>query len=319
MKKNIILSFLFLIFFSSCNNQVIKTDNLQFVLQDDHYFLQNPENNESYENLIKDLEALNKNLNKDTKVAVISTSTANIIDALNMNIVGLTSSSSLNENLQNKLSNKEITNLGSALDPNLEQLSKLNADVVFVGSNMPHEDHYNAIENLVVLPQKTYPELFYTMNALITEFDLSNEAKEKFDELVQIDQEAKQLAQTKEISGTTVALKYAYGDITIAPNNTYIGSLLTELNINNLYGDLKDVSLPMNKEKLLTDNPDNIIVYGKGDDFEKDLNNFKNDKKLKNLKAYKNNQIYALQSESLNADINSPQTLLDLSKDIYGK
>ncbi len=318
MKKYIGLLILALIL-TGCSSQTIATDSLSFDQKGDNYSLSKDVESETLTQLQTDLDELNLDLNQDTKVAVIATSTANIIDELGMNIVASTSSKKLNDNLKQELNDGSIIDLGSPLEPNMEQLLKTDADVVLVGSNMPHQDKYDTIDNLVVIPQKQYYDIFYSVDTLIKKFGLGEQAQTVFNQMVENDQEAKKIAENQKIDGNAVALKYAYGNITIAPNQTYIGSLLQELNIPNLYGENKDIDVPMSKEQLLLDNPEYIIIYGKGDDMQEKISDLKTNDDLKNLQAYQDNHIIMLQSESLNADIDSAKTLLELSKDIYGE
>ncbi len=316
-KKLITFATLSLILTGCSSTNTIETVALKFTENNGNYELNTESAPDSYNEFISSLEQLDVELNQDTSVAVLSSSTANIVSAMDMNVVATTDSENLDDNLKTGLDSGDITNLGNPMSPNLEELTLLQADVVFVGTNMPHQEQYDTIDNLVYVPQDVYADIFYSTYGLISEFNLSQVAHDKFNELVEIDQEAKELAKDKSIENAA-ALKFAYGDITIAPDSTYVGSLLTELNIDNTYGDLKDIATPMSKEKLLLDNPDTIILYAKGDDFDAYLEELKNDEDLHNLKAYQNNQIYILKSISLNADIDTPQTLLDLSKEVYG-
>lgn len=318
MKKLLSVILISIFGLSGCQSQTINTEALDFTKDGDNYSLKSTAEMTSYNQLLTDLDDLGLELNSDTSVAVLATSTANIVDSLGMNIVAVTDSKDLNPHLTSQLESGEVTNLGSALEPNLELLYDVNPDLVFVGSNMPHNDQYSFLDNLVVLPQENYPEIFYTVYGLIDRFDLGQQANDVFNQLVTTDQAAKSLI-TEQQFGDVAMLKYAYGNLTIAPDNTYAGSLLTELNIDNMYGDLKDVDLPMDREKLLTDDPDMIIIYGKGDDAIAEIEELINSSKLDNLTASKNNQIYILESQSLNVDIDSPNTLLELSKDVYGQ
>ncbi len=318
MKKIFIIVCSLVVILSGCSSSTVDTIDLKFSQKGDDYSLEATEDMASYNQLIDDLNALNIELTEDTPVAVIATSTANILTKLDMNIVASTESKDLNEQLSTQIENGEVINLGSALDPNLELLYQSEAEVVFVGSNMPHIEQYEFLDNLVVLPQQTYPEIFYTTYGLISTFGLGEQAQSVFNNLVTVDQQAKQNVTDKEL-GQVAILKYAYGNVTIAPDNTYAGSLLTELDIENMYGELKDVDLPMDREKLLADNPDIIIIYGKGDDVEGEISSLIASEKLDNLNAVVNDNVYVLQSQSLNVDIDSPNTLLELSEDIYGE
>ncbi len=303
---------------SACSTNTYDTEALNFQKSGENYKLIADENAENYNQLITDLTDLDIELNADTEVAVLATSTANIVDKLGMNVTAVTESTSLNENLQDGLATEEIISLGSALDPNLENLYQADADLVLVGSNMPHVDKYSDLENLVILPQEKYSDIFYTVYGLLDTFNLGDEAQTTFNDMVELDQAAKANVTDSEL-GDVAILKYAYGNVTIAPDNTYAGSLLTELDIDNMYGDLKEVDIPMDLEKLLSDDPDIIILYGKGEDMQEQLAKVQSNENLENLTAYQNDHIYILQSESLNADIDSAQTLLTLSEDIYGQ
>ncbi len=318
MKKLLSTVIVGLLILSGCQSQALNTVALEFTKSGEDYSLNTTDEMTTYNQLITDLNDLQVDLNADTPVAVLATSTANILDSIGLNIVAVTDSKDLNQNLTDKLANGEITNLGSALEPNLELLYQVEPDVVFVGSNMPHSDQYDFLDNLVVLPQENYPEIFYTVYGLMEQFSLGAQAQAVFNQLVTTDQEAKSLVNDQDL-GDVAILKYAYGNVTIAPDNTYAGSLLTELSIDNMYGDLNDVDLPMDRERLLTDDPDMIIVYGKGEDAVTEINNLISSSKLDSLTAAQNNQIYVLESQSLNVDVDSPATLLELSKDVYGQ
>lgn len=318
MKKLLSAVIVGLLILSGCQSQAVNTVALEFTKSGDDYSLNTTEEMTTYNQLITDLTNLQVDLNADTPVAVLATSTANILDSIGLNIVAVTDSKDLNQNLTDKLANGEITNLGSALEPNLELLYQVEPDVVFVGSNMPHTDQYDFLDNLVVLPQENYPEIFYTVYGLMEQFSLGAQAQAVFNQLVTTDQEAKSLISDQDL-GDVAILKYAYGNVTIAPDNTYAGSLLTELSIDNMYGDLKDVDLPMDRERLLTDDPDMIIVYGKGEDAVSEINDLIAGSKLDSLSAAQNDHIYVLESQSLNVDVDSPATLLELSKDVYGQ
>lgn len=315
MKKILSLIVVGVVMLTGCSS-TYNTTALEFTSSGGNYALDVTEEMNAYNTLIEDLTNLNIELNSETPVAVLATSTANIVDSLGMNIVAVTASDDLNDNLQAGLDDGSIANLGSAIDPNLETMYSSEPDVVFVGSNMPHKDNYTFLDNIIVLPQESYPEIFYTVYGLMTSFGLGEQAQTLFNDLVTTDQQAKELVTDKEL-GNVAILKYAYGNVTIAPDNTYAGSLLTELGIDNMYGDLSDVDLPMDKEKLLTDNPDILIIYGKGDDAKAEIEKLINSSKLDNLTASQNDQIYILESQSLNVDVDSPSTLLELSKDLY--
>lgn len=313
--KKILFSIIILLTLTGCGDQTLNTEDLQFTKVGANYQLISSDQTTALNNLYENLDNLNIDLSPDTKVAVLATSTANILDAIGVNIVAVTSSDKLNENLRSKLDSGEITNLGNPLEPNLEQLYSVNADITIVGSNFPHQEKYQDLDNLVVVPQDTYADIFYTTYGIIDKLDLA--ANDVFNELVTTDQQAKALVTPTDL-GKVAMLKYAYGNVTIAPDDTYAGSLLTELGVENMYGDLNDINIPMDREKLLADNPDVIILYTKGDELQEQLEAVKNDQSLQNLKAYQNKQIFILESESLNADIDSPNTLLTLSENLYG-
>lgn len=316
--KKLILMLAVVLTLSGCSGSTYNTVHLNFDLEGEDYHIIADENANNYNDLLEDLEELNIELNSQTKIAVLTTSTANILDDLGMNIVGVTSSKNLNENLQAGLEDGTIMNLGSPISPNLEQLMLLDEEVAFVGSNMPTQEEYQSIENLISLPQVYYYDIFYTISALINKFDLDQSAQAVFNNLVQKDQMAKELINP-DLEVNAAVLKYAYGNFTIAPDNTYPGSLASELSINNIYGDYSDIDMPLDKEKLLLDDPEYIILYGKGDEMSEDVERLLEDPTFKTLSAYKEDKVIIIESISLNADIDSGDTLLKLSSDIYGQ
>ncbi|WOO87899.1 ABC transporter substrate-binding protein [Mollicutes bacterium LVI A0039] len=318
MKKIMALILVTALLLTGCSSKTYSTIALNFKQSGGDYKLVPDENAANYNQLITDLESLNIDLNSDTKVAVLSTSTANLLDNLGLNIVGVTSSKNLNDNLKEGLEDGTIVDLGSPISPNLEQLTSLDEEIIFVGSNMPVQEEYAALDNLVTLPQVFYYDIFYTVYGLISEFKLGDDAQAVFNQMVITDQMAKDIEKTYTDENPSAAvLKYAYGNFTIAPDNTYAGSLATEIKVENIYGDYTDVELPVDMEKLLLDDPQYIILYGKGDDMQADVDKLMEDPVFSSLTAAKEGRVVVLESISLNADIESADTLLQLSTDIY--
>lgn len=311
MYKLLYLLVLMVVLLTGCTD-VYNTNELNFSKVGSNYNL-DTEGIEVYNNLETTLNSFSVTLNKDTKVAALTTSTANILDALGMNIVGVTYSDDLSDNLKAQLESGEIYNLGSVLEPSIETLLIADPDLVFASDGMPPRDQYQFIDNLIYLPQSYYEDIFYSVYCLTEEFGLSHDV---FNSLVEIDQEAKSLADDRLDDRSVAVFTYAYDNLEMVSSNSFIGSMLSQIGITNMYGEYQDVDLATSYEKILLDNPDVIIIFGKGDNMQEYISTLVEDGLFDNLDAYPDNT-YFIQSQSLSANIDSPKLLLQLSREIY--
>lgn len=92
MKKHLIFCCACILLLTACTSNTYETSTLKFQKNGDDYQLVETEGAENYTELIENLSELESTLNEDTEVAVLSTSTANIVDKLGMNITAVTES-----------------------------------------------------------------------------------------------------------------------------------------------------------------------------------------------------------------------------------
>ncbi len=314
MKKNLVIIISLLLVLTGCKQATYSNDTLDIGYKNNHYQINDITETTIYNQLNDQISEYEIEFTSETPIIVLSTSTANILDAIGLNIVGTVDSKDLNENLQTKLNQGEIVNLGSALEPNLEQIAKVDYQLSFVSSSINHSDAVNKIDNLIRLSQETYSDVLITIYSLIT---ITDTGYELFDQLMEIDQQAKALMDDRYQDDEVLVLRYAYDAVKIASDASFVGSLAVQLNLNNIYGDNKDIAVETSLEHILTLNPDVIIILGKGDEMETYFTDLMNQGVFDNLAAYQNDKLFILKSQSLSGNIDSPSLLLKLSQEMY--
>ncbi len=307
MRKSFLILISLVILLAGCSDDVYNNDTLSFALDGDDYKVVD---SVVYDELVLEIEQY---MVDDVKVASLSTSTSNILAALGVELAASTDSKDLNPELKAELESGDVTNLGSALEPNMEQLLLSDVDLIFVASTMPHKDKYEALDNVVYLPLDTYEDLFYTIAALVNQFGVG---QVKLNELALVDQAAKELIDDRYDDVDVLALTYAYEHFKFAASDSFVNSILSQLGITNMSNG--SVDLAISYEALLSLDPDVLVIYGKGDTMMDELKSLESDGYFDNLKAYQNDEVYIYQVQSLNANIDSPDVLLSLSEDLYG-
>lgn len=316
-KATIVTMMLFL--FTGCTQVEHKSYETKFTKNNNIYSLVDFEENEGYIETKENLDKVSIEKNKDTKVAALTTSTANILSEAGLNVVAAPQSESLDVKLQEKQKSGEVLNLGSALEPNLEVLMSSGAQITFVSNAMPHSDSYNNIENLISLPQKTYQDIYITLQ-LLSETFKTNDSVNLINQLAKKDQEAKSYVEgsNKKITNI-ISLQYTYGQVSINNKNSFIGSMLEELNLNNAFADKADNSLAVNLEEIYALDPEYIVVFAHGGLDEQLNETIAKNEKIKELSAYKNNKIIVLDDITASADLNAADSFLQLTKALYEK
>ncbi len=148
---------LVLLILPGCQAKNYQSPNIAFTEQGGNWQLD--ATNETYETFKTELAELNPDAKADLTVGVLSSSTANVAEALGLNIVAAPESKYLDESLQAKMDNGDVTSIGSAISPNLETIAKVNPDILLVASTMPHQDTYQNFDNVISVPQDYYSDI----------------------------------------------------------------------------------------------------------------------------------------------------------------
>lgn len=304
MKRLVAMFAVAIVFLAGCSTATSKSTAMTFDQKDQDYQISTPSNYPKYQEL--ETELAKYKLTPDSKVAALTTSTANILYEAGANIVAAPQSRTLNPELQKLQDSKKVANIGSALEPNIEVLLTSEPDIVFIADSMPHTKENEAIENLIYLPQRLYTDIFITLELLDKSMDLPNTTK-LMNDMVAKDQAIKQ-DMPKNVKNPVAALQYSEGALYVASPENFVGSLLTELNIENAYADYPDVNVELSVEQLLLDNPEYIVIYGHGSTTEQ-LTEFMSNEKMQSLDAVKNNKVIILDKISASSDLSAVDSL----------
>ncbi len=305
MKKILATSAAVMVIATGCTTEVA-TSGLDYIKKGDNYTLDaQVEATDTYQNFTKELDQVG-DLTSDSRVCTLTTSIANMMSDLGANLVGVTESDSLNQQLQDKLESEEIANIGSVLSPNLEVLTTADCDVTFIANSMPHTDVYDQVDNLVFVPQTTYTDVYTTLYGLEEKMGLDT-AKTTLSNMIKTDLAAKQ-EYDNAISSEVAVIQYTMGHMYISDENSFVGSMIAELGIKNAFADYPDSTMELSYEELIGKNPEYIVIYGHGMD-EKSLEEFMKDERLQSLDAVKNNKVITLPEISSSADLSAADTL----------
>ncbi len=256
-------------------------------------------------------------LNEQTKVAAVTTSTANILAESGLNVVAAPESDLLSDELKEKQANGEVVNIGSAIDPSQEALVDSGAELIFITDAMPTSHNNTDVLNTISMPQSSYTDIYYDLQVFKDVFNAPN-AQDLINQMAVVDQAAKLDASESVKIENVAAFQYMMGSLAIANENTFIGSLLTELGINNVYADFNDSNLAINYEQLLADDPKYIIVFASSGG-EEAYNNLvaQSPEVLNELTAYKNDNIIIIDNFSGSSDLDSAKALDMLVSKLY--
>lgn len=287
---------LIMVFSFGCDNNteaIIPKNTLDFDLT-----------NLSTENQIKydELADIFKNVNEDSILAFGTTSTANIFDDLGLNVNAAPASPSLNKNLtQNQVTaakytgkDKQVLNLGSALDINNEAVLKLKPEYFFYSDAMnamagqSYKTLIDAGIKVVGIPQTNYEDIFMLLDVLqkqgFKNEKLDNVIKEFKDDLTEIKNKIDG-KQPKEIA----VLQVAGGKIMSIGSDGMVSQVATSLGIKNIFANQKSGDL--NKEQLIEMDPQVIFHYTHSmtADTKTGFENLIDQYQLNNITAIKNN------------------------------
>jgi iron complex transport system substrate-binding protein len=196
---------------------------------------------------------------------------------------------------------KNILPIGGYGEPNLEQLLKIKPDLIIghMASYGNQRETLSSIAPLFLIEVETYQD---ALNNLETFANLLNKQEEftkaKSNFLDKINSYKNQATKDK----TVLVTNGTEGNFFIATQESLVGSLLSELAQypwtvgNNISSAINWINL--SSEEILQVNPDVIFVLVKSPSPDL-LNKLKKDSFWKQLKAVKNNQIYALEDEKI--------------------
>ncbi|MFV0379380.1 MAG: ABC transporter substrate-binding protein [Anaerorhabdus sp.] len=291
-------------------------EDLVFIEKDGNYTI----DLENSSDVVKEkYEQLSKTLDKKEvldDIVAVTTTTANILSEIGINLTGAPESSGLSKDVSskqysleetNKIDKSMVLNVGSALSPNIEAIVELNPMLVLYSDAMPKTDFIKNIEAADIkadsLGQSDYIDMFILLQRIneLTEFK-NDVAVSKMNEMVSELKETSEMVSKAESSGKTVAiLQVLEGTIRVNNSDTVLGGITAALDLENVFASSENGEL--NKEQLLSLNPDYIIYYSHGmgasaiSIFEEELN--ASDSVYRELDALKNKNVFQVAEDDL--------------------
>ena len=194
----------------------------------------------------------------DLRLVATSPATADICDRLELDLVGVCSStlSTIPERY------KESTQVGTAMSPDLEILKSLNPDYVLSPSSLQNDlqPKYASINvNSIFLNLKSVEGMYASIEGLGEKFNRQAQAQALIDEYEAFMEEYRSRNEGKE-SPRVLVLMGLPGSYIVATDNSYVGSLVRLAGGTNVYGDGGGQEfLNANTEDMQTKDPDIIL------------------------------------------------------------
>lgn len=276
---------------------------------------------ETYETLLNQLEGIDSN----SKVAVLTSSTANLFFDIGIPMVAVpTSRAPFVSGLQALVDSKEVETIGNYNTGfSLEILAQLNLDVIFAADSITVPE---SLSNYLVisLPQSTYYDIFITLSLMEEVFGLSNSVQPILKALASDHSEAFGYFENSLEEQTVAIVQSIYGMQLFNSKDTLVGSIVSMMPVVNVFANNIIGSGALNLELLLEQNPDYIIVHGFGDDPDAALAFFLGVIRDENglwqtLDAVKNNRIIVLGNNLIgpSADVRVTKAFLEISKALF--
>ena len=232
-----------------------------------------------------------------SKVVVASVAIAEILNVLDVTPVGVPTSTVA---LPDKF--KDIQPIGSALKPDVEQVTKLQPDVVLGPASIKdslEKQFKPASLKTAYVPSDSLEELKLSTVVLGRVFKQEQKASEFIASMEKQEKDAVSQAQGK--TAPKVMILFGSAESFMMMNeNTFAGSIAKKLGASNVVTDVlksEETYLPLNMENVVTANPDVILLVSHGDPqaaiqkFEADV---KKNGAWEKLNAFKNKRVQAL-------------------------
>ncbi|RAV22797.1 helical backbone metal receptor [Paenibacillus contaminans] len=256
------------------------------------------------------------------KVVSASVAIAEILNTLGVKPVGVpTSTIALADELQG------VQKIGSALKPDVEQVTKLQPDVVLGPTSIKdslEKQFKPANLKTAYIPTDSLEELKLSMVVLSRVFKQEQKAADFFAKLDKQEQEALSVAKGK----TAPKVMFLFGSaesFMLMNENTFPGSLAKKLGASNIVSDVlksKETYVALNIENVVAANPDVILLVAHGDPdaaikkFEEDV---KKNGAWEKLNAFKNGKVKALDYNTFGVAslVKAPNAYKELAEKLF--
>ncbi|HJB25699.1 MAG TPA: heme ABC transporter substrate-binding protein IsdE [Firmicutes bacterium] len=257
------------------------------------------------------------------RIVATSPATVDICDRLNLDLVGVCSSTL--STIPQRYS--DATQVGTAMSPDLEILKSLNPDYVLSPNSLQSDlqPKYASIGvNSIFLNLKSVEGMYASIEGLGEKFNRQEEAQALVEEFNAFIEEYKDRNGEKE-SPKVLVLMGLPGSYIVATESSYVGSLVKLAGGTNVYGDGEGQEfLTANTEDMKTKDPDIILraAHALPDQVvEMFAEEFETNDIWKHFRAVQEGKVYDLSYEKfgMSAKFNYPEALEELQPMLYGE
>ena len=261
-----------------------------------------------------------KALGRDPKIIATSPATAEICDKLELDLVGVCSSTT--STIPSRYD--DVTTVGTAMSPDLEIVSSLNPDWVLspVSLQSDLQPKYEAIDtDWAFLNLRSVPGMYRSIQELGEIFDRQDQAQKLVDEFTEFYDDYKKKNEGREHPKVMILMGLP-GSYIIATENSYVGSLVEMAGGENVYAGTDQEFLTVNTEDMKTKEPDIILraAHALPDQVVEMFNeDFATNDIWQHFDAVKNGRVYDLTYSNfgMSAKFNYPDALEELQPILY--
>ena len=259
-------------------------------------------------------------LEGDPRIIATSPATADICDKLELDLVGVCSSTT--STIPERYADLET--VGTAMSPDMEIVSSLNPDWILspISLQSDLQPKYEAIDtDWAFLNLRSVQGMYRSIQELGEIFDRQNQAQALVDEFVEFYNEYKEQNEGKDRPKVLILMGLP-GSYIIATPNSYVGSLVELAGGENVYSDSDQEFLTVNTEDMKTKEPDIILraAHALPDQVIEMFNeDFAENDIWQHFDAVKNGRVYDLTYEyfGMSAKFNYPDALEELQPILY--
>ena len=254
------------------------------------------------------------------KIIATSPATADICDKLELDLVGVCSSTV--STIPDRY--KDVETVGTAMSPDMEIVSSLNPDWILspVSLQSDLQPKYEAIDtDWAFLNLRSVPGMYRSIQELGEIFDREEQADALVKEFQDFYEKYKKKNEGKDHPKVLILMGLP-GSYIIATEKSYVGSLVALAGGENVYTDSSQEFLTVNTEDMKTKEPDIILraAHALPDQVVEMFNeDFKTNDIGKHFDSVKNGRVYDLTYENfgMSATFRYPKALEELQPILY--
>ena len=259
-------------------------------------------------------------MNDTPRIIATSPATADICDKLELDLVGVCSSTV--STIPDRY--KDVETVGTAMSPDMEIVASLKPDWILspVSLKSDLQPKYEAIDtDWAFLNLRSVPGMYRSIQELGEIFDRQEQAQKLVDEFTEFYNEYKQKNEGKDHPKVMILMGLP-GSYIIATPNSYVGSLVELAGGENVYSDTDQEFLTVNTEDMKTKEPNIILraAHALPDQVVEMFNkDFAENDIWQHFDAVKNGRVYDLTYEyfGMSATFKYPQALEELQPILY--